>query len=437
MKDRVTRVLAVLVVAAWAGTSRDAAAQAPASRAVLKRKIETASVVVVNPAVVNPAIAAGEHVQPPPAPPPPPTAQPEPAPGAPDHPVTESGPVAPPAKLARGRLYVVTLPREQEAQAKALVAEQVAAVVPSPGAGIHAFDGVVRQMTESDVEVQLKPYVLVGHALTYVPETKRFTGTVVVGVADLIGSTGSETLSAPLMFEVLESQQRVSLNHLSPPFERFDVSSDATGEPVTVRIASNFSREGVSVTVPIERTLFVEVDNDNLRGLGLQTTRVTVRAVGGDTIPTGTVSLSAPGAFITDSAPSFDSQGLAHTEVRSDSPGKVFVRATATGYRSGESPVTVVWPWQTLVATIFGGVVGGFIRFAPRIRRGMDSLRFLVALASAALTGLLVFALYVLGVKLLPVRFGVEVGDLFAFAAAGLGGWLGSSVLPKLSMQQQ
>ena len=440
MKDLVTRLLALLVVASWAGMSRDATAQARASRPELKRHIEEAPVVVVNPAILA---AATERVEPPPTAPPPAAAPPDHPAGAEANPVppevkpvaANASTVAPPPKLARGQLYVVRLPREQEAQAQAVVAEQVAAIAPASAAALQTFDGVVRQVTEKDVEVQLKPYVLVGQPLMYAREKRKFMGTVAVGVADLVGSSGSEKLSAPLLFEVLESRQQLSLNHLSPPFERFDVSSDATGQPVTVRIASNFSREGVSVTVPVERTLFVEVDNDNLRGLGLQTTRVTVRAVGGATVPAGTVSISAPGAFMPDSAPSFDAQGLAHAELRSDSPGTVIVKATATGYVSGEAPLTVVWPWQTLVATIFGGVVGGFIRFAPKIRRGMDGLRFFVALVSAALTGLLVFALYVLGVKVLPVRFGVEVGDLFAFAAAGLGGWLGSGVLPRLNPQ--
>jgi hypothetical protein len=60
----------------------------------------------------------------------------------------------------------------------------------------------------------------------------------------------------------------------------------------------------------------------------------------------------------------------------------------------------------------------------------MNVAAFLVALLISVLLGVLVFALYVLGVNVLPVKFGVQVGDLLAFAAAALAGWLGTSVLP-------
>ena len=400
-------------------------------------RMPQAEVADVSRFVVNPQILAAAETVTPVAP----EATPAPEPAAPETSAdtgagaaSESA-VDPPRRLERGQLYFVALAPQQEIAARALVAEQVAAAAVTETAMVQSFEGVVRQVTDADVEVQLKPYVLVGEPLKFVRDSGRFTGSVAIGVADLIGGSGQGKLSAPLLFQVLETREQKSLDHVSPPFEYIDVSTEAAGRPVTLRIASNFSHEGIAVTVPVERTLFVEVDNDNLRGLGIQTTRVTVRAVGGTEVPTETVSLSAPGAFLEYDIPlKFDDQGLAHAVLRSDSPGQVVVRATATGYTGGETPpVTVLWPWQTLAATLVGGVVGGFIRLGSRIRRNTNWLHFVIGLVIAALTGLLVFALYVLGVKLLPVSFGVEVGDLFAFAAAALGGWLGTGVLPRLA----
>lgn len=406
----------------------------PARTRILRQQIERAPVVVVDPAVLATPVERPPLPVPPVSVTTPPTTPATTLPESP--PLMPAGtstppalPVAPPESLARGRLYYVQLDARQEAEAQGLVRERVAMIEPANAAGLKTFEGIVRQVAENDVELQLKPFVVVGRPLSWVAATRSFEGSVVVGVTEVTGSAGPARLSAPLLFEVVESAQRVTLDALSPPFGRFDVSTRATGEPVTLRIASNFSREGVSVTVPVAPTLFVEVDNDRLRGLGMQSTRVTVRAVGSTATP-ATVSLSAPGAFLDQDTIPLDAQGLGHTNLRGDSSGNVVLRATATGYVGAEQPVTVTWPWQTLASTCLGGLIGGFLRLAPGIRRGMRGGRFALGLAVAALTGLVVFALQVLGVKLLPVAFGFQSGDLFAFASGALGGWLGTILLP-------
>jgi len=348
--------------------------------------------------------------------------------------LSASAPVTVQPSLLRGRLYFVKLPAVQEAAAHTLVAEQVAAIAPAEVASVQTFTGVVRQITDNNVEVQLKPYVLIGQILKYMSATKTFTGSVAVGVADLLDAEGNASLSAPLKFQAIDSKELKTLDHLSPPYEYFDVSTDSLGKSVTLRIASNFSHDGVSVTVPVEPTLIVEVDTNNIRALGLQPARITVRAVG-DTPPLGfSASLSAPNAFLDNNAPIFDGRGVAYAELRGDNPGEITVSASATGYVAGQySPIHVFWPWQTLLLTMLGGLVGGFIRLGPHIRSGMNGSRFVIALSIAMLIGLVVFVLYPLGVNLLPVKFTVQVGDLFAFGAAALGGWMGSGVLPQLT----
>lgn len=434
-------VLAVLTIVPAASHSQ---AIDTAKRKALQQQVLQSRAAVMNPAKIA---AAREFVQPtaqplpgdqgvvavPPADITPPDAQ---SPGvfaspAPDTAVSGAD-VTPMQSLVRGQLYHVSLPPLEEAQAQALVIEQVTSTTSATAAEVQSFSGVVRQVTEDDVEVSLKPYVLVGQRLRFKPDVRRFVGSVAVGVVDLFNSGRDPVLSAPLKFQAIESQELKTLDHLSPPFEYFSVSTAASGEPVTLRIASNFSHEGVAVTVPVEPTLIVEINNPELRGLGLQRTNVKIRAVGGVTPPQGEVSLEAPGAFLDEKPAIFDQNGIARSGLRSDSAGIVTVTASATGYVPGEKSVTVKWPWLTLIITCLGGLVGGFIRLGPKIRRGTNGLRFVVGLVIAALTGVLVFALYVVGVKVLPVSFSVEVGDLFAFAAAALGGWLGSGVLPGL-----
>lgn len=414
-------------------------AQQPAAAAragVLRRQIERAPAVRVDPRILA---TRPEPTAPPPAPAPtvapaaPPVAAPAESPPAPPEPTPavpapESAAIPPPG-LTRGELYYVPLDAQLEAESKALVLERIASIQPTSSTNPQTFEGVVRQVAANDLELQLKPFVLVGRPLTYNKATRTFQGSVVVGVADVTGATTQVRLSAPLRFEDVASAQQVTLEELSPPFGRFDVSTQATGQPVTMRIASNFSREGVEITVPVSPTLFVEVDNDRLRGLGMQHTRVTVRAVG-PAISKVEVSLAAPGAFLSQDRVQLDSQGLGHAELRSDNSGTVTLRATATGYVAADLPISVEWPWQTLASTCLGGLIGGFLRLAPGIRRGMKGSRFAVGLAVSTLMGLVIFALHVLGVKLLPVDFGFQGGDLFAFASGALAGWLGTALLP-------
>jgi hypothetical protein len=347
------------------------------------------------------------------------------------------------SRVNSGELLYVPLDPPDEMAARQLLTEQVAAVQPESATSLQSFDGAVRQLAEDNDEIELKSYVLVGQPLQYDPHERLFIGTVLIGVADLFGHGGPRSLTVPLQFEVLESAlvdpYRVALRGTSPPYERIRVASRVVGQPVTLRIASNFSREGVSLQVPVEPTLIVDVDGDRLRAFGLQTTQLTVQAVGGAGTPRGTVTIRAPGGFLVDEEPAkFDEHGIARATLRTDSPGELVVSAVAAGYAPGRSPpVHVIWPWPTLVATSLGGLIGGFVRLAGRIRRGMKVGQFVVGLIVSILVGIIVFALYVVGVKVLPVTFSVELGDVFAFSAAALAGWLGVHVLPRLPAQSK
>jgi hypothetical protein len=414
------------------------------SKRVLQRDITRSKAVEVDPAVINRAAERLPEPVPEPAPPPesaePPPGVAEPAPAPAEAAAAEAatpvvGDVIP--RPHRGQLLYVRLDPPAEQVAQTLLAEQVAAVDTQSAGTLKSFQGAVRQLAEDHQEVQLKSYVLVGQPLQYDPASKLSVGTVLVGVADLFGEGGPRSLTVPLQFEVLESAlvdpHQVALQVTSPPYQSIRVTSRVIGQPVTLRIASNFSLEGVSVQVPVEPTLIVDVDGDTLRAFGMQTAKITVSAIGGNTKPQGTVSLSAPRAFLPDPAPpAFDEQGIARATMRTDSPGEIVVTAVAAGYSPGTSlPVKVIWPWPTLVATSAGGFIGGFVRLAGRVRKGMNVGRFIVGLVVSIFVGVIVFALYVVGVKLLPVSFSVEIGDVFAFAAASLAGWLGTGVLPQ------
>jgi hypothetical protein len=140
-------------------------------------------------------------------------------------------------------------------------------------------------------------------------------------------------------------------------------------------------------------------------------------------------------AFLEDPS-TFDAVGRSRTTLRTDGVGEVVVKAEYPSYAPGEDNVTVIWPLFTLGAASLGGLVGGVLRLAPRVPNRISALKFAIGLFTAVLLGVVVFALYVVGVKVLPVDFGVQTGDIFAFACAALAGWLGTGVLPQLPAKE-
>jgi hypothetical protein len=394
------------------------------SRAALQQQITKSRGQVVDPRLLRQAPAGNVIATTP--------ANQAPAPSPPS-PATEV--VRP--NLRRGEVVFVRLPDADERAARTILGEKVASDAPNKKDTVQSFPGAVRQLASDDREVQLKPYVLAGQPLQYAADSEQFVGTIQIGVADLFGEGPSRTLTAPLEFQVLESAMTepdsVSLDRTSPPYKAIEVKSKVLGD-VKIRIASNFSREGFEVKLPIEPTLLVQVDGGNLRGLGMQTTRVTVRAVGGGAPGKGTpVDIAAPGATLESVDATLDESGIAHAVLRSDSTGEVNVKATASGYAPGSKTVTVIWPWFTLAAACVGGLIGGFVRLSTRMRKGANIGQIILGLVVSIFLGAIVFALQVGGVKLLMVTFSVATGDIVAFGIGALAGWLGTMVLPKAS----
>jgi hypothetical protein len=341
-------------------------------------------------------------------------------------------PVPPPAALSPGQLYLVKLAPADEAAARRRVIARVAAEDPDAAASVRVFDGVVRVLSDDGEELDLKPYVRIAKRLRFVPDVQQFLGSLAIGVADLETTRRSATLSAPLFFKVLETGQQVSVDQLSPPYALLDISTGAVARPPTVHVVTNFTAERLATTATFVPTLRVELDHPTLASLGLQTATVTVEAVGGPTVPSGVVSLSAPGAVLDDNRLDFDDHGRASTRLRGALPGRITVAASAEDYDAGAQPLGIVWPWHAIIATLLGSLLGAAIRLSTHVRRGMSAARLAFALAWAALIGEVVFGLYgLVGLLslLTPLHLDARIADVVAFGAATVAGWISIGVL--------
>jgi hypothetical protein len=350
-------------------------------------------------------------------------------------PPRDAEPVAPPSRLVRGELYRVQLSPDDEAAARARVVEQVAAEDPLAATTVQAFSGALRLLSDDGAELVIKPYVRVAKRLRFLPDARKFVGSLAIGIADLDPTQRSRKLSAPLLFEVLETGQQVSVQQLGPPYALIEISTGAAAHPPIIHIAASFTAEHLAATATFVPTLRVEFDHPTLESLGVQTATVTVAAVGGPTVPSGVVSFSAPGAVLDQDRLDFDSLGRAHTRLRAVLPGRINVAATARGYDAGERSLQIVWPWHATISALLGSLLGAAIRMNARPRRGITAIRLLYGLVGAAVIGQVVFGLYgLLGLLslLTPLHLAARVADLVACAATTVAGWIAVGVLPGL-----
>jgi hypothetical protein len=137
---------------------------------------------------------------------------------------------------------------------------------------------------------------------------------------------------------------------------------------------------------------------------------------------------SDPGSF-EPAQVTLNDQGAAVVTLRSVSVGTATLRATSPPLGAASATVRFVWPIATLVASVLGGLAGAMLK---RLQRGpIRSRRALVpVLAAGLLSGIVVIALYAVGVNVLPIQPAAAAGEVLIFAVAAVGGFLGLQIKP-------
>jgi hypothetical protein len=308
--------------------------------------------------------------------------------------------------------------------------------VQAQGAGAVTFPGIVRQQALDGSEVQLKPYILIGQRLRRV--ANMFSGTIKVGVADVNHAAGMRALSAPIIFEVLEGSMakpsEVTVTQVSPPYKEISIAGRSAMGGITIHVVSAMDPQGIAVTIPVEPAIQVGTARSVIDGLGLEDVAVQVSVIGLDK-PKGTrVRLSAiPSGYIASPLVTLDEDGMATTTIRSAGLGRVTIRAAIAQLSVAETSLTFQPPILTVMASLVGGGVGGLIRLLPKRKRTGENRRWFGALAVALLVGFMVFAMYVVGINVLPVEPSVNVGAVLVFVISALGAYFGTALFNSLS----
>jgi hypothetical protein len=83
------------------------------------------------------------------------------------------------------------------------------------------------------------------------------------------------------------------------------------------------------------------------------------------------------------------------------------------------------WPIAFLLASVIGGLTGAALSL---LQKGGKRRSLRTVLIRGVLTGILMVALYGIGVNLLPIHPTAAAGEALAFAVAAVGGFLGLKV---------
>ncbi|MEL1265754.1 hypothetical protein [Pseudoxanthomonas putridarboris] len=336
-------------------------------------------------------------------------------------------------------LYSVALSKPEEQVASRAV-QALQADPRNAGTAIAVFPNLIRDVGADQSVAHFKPYVMTGGPLKYQPQTGAFVGYLRVGVA-AVDKPGSQELSAPLTFQVLEqdvaSPGHVSLERTSPPYATINIATADAIEPFIVRVASQFVPDGVPVSFTVNPTLFLKLDRRTIQGYGLETTRVSVAVMGIENPKDRVVTLQAdPSAHLASAQLRLDGSGHAETLLRSDGTGPSTITASMPGLANATAPIDYAPPWRTIIASALGGLLGGGVRLASTVKQSRRFGRGLIAILMSMLVGVMVLGLAVLGVNVLPISFPVRVGEVFSFIVSAVGAFVGVSALKGFVAQE-
>jgi hypothetical protein len=195
-----------------------------------------------------------------------------------------------------------------------------------------------------------------------------------------------------------------------------------------LQVYSTVTHDPVAISVPVELPrLTLTLSPARLQGWGLETSELLIAAADGATAARATVLLAATQGEINPNQVTLDNNGQARAQLRSASIGTATINASWAPFAQASQSVDYEWPLRFLLAAGVGGVVGGVVRRGAK--RGASWPRIGLELLVSVSTGLIVLALFVLGVNVLGFALPARGGEVLVFVVSALGAFLGSQLL--------
>jgi hypothetical protein len=235
--------------------------------------------------------------------------------------------------------------------------------------------------------------------------------------------TGTVDTVAPelLKFSRLGEWQKVSLTSENP------------ADQVTVKLRGSDNVQ-VSMPIPVLRPkTTLSISPASIQGFGVETAEVTVRVEGLPSPEGRTVVLESTLGRLASTRITLDKDGIGATELRSVGRGVSEVRASSPPLQAADpKPLPFTLPWPFLGFSLFGGALGGTLRFVWLRNKNKRKAKPL-DIAAGLLIGLITAGLGVLGFNYTSFDVGPITNELAILLVAACGGLAGSGALVGLA----
>jgi hypothetical protein len=211
------------------------------------------------------------------------------------------------------------------------------------------------------------------------------------------------------------------------------VSSNDPGPEVRLTVRSSVNPDGAQLTMKVVRPeIEVRVNPPRIQGLGLETADVVVTSKAPQVTRGLRIQLASDGGRVDPLTVVLDESGIATARIRSAAVGSATVRAEGPVIAPGaQASVAFQTPWRFIGSALAGGLAGGVIRKGASWRTG--SRKLALEMLVAVLTGVVVFALFALGVNLLGISLPAQGGEVLVFVVSALGAFVGARIFGALA----
>ena len=270
--------------------------------------------------------------------------------------------------------------------------------------------------------------------LSYDPNSNSFKGKI--GFLLMSDSDNTVPVKEPVKIEVRSDKtksivpDKVAIDHLSIESTDVDLVAENVTDSISVRVSTVSHPEGYETFIKVEPALEISSNRKTLQGLGIEETDIEVKLKGSNSADSLKVVFTAGKGTITPSSVIVKYKEPAIVRLRSQGLGDSKITASTSSLNSNSLVFTFKFPSAFLLASLIGGLSGGFVKFlsGDKTNRKRSTQKIVIG---GILTGLIVAAAYYgLGISVIGISISALVYEIAVFALSALGAIVGIR-LPK------
>jgi hypothetical protein len=214
----------------------------------------------------------------------------------------------------------------------------------------------------------------------------------------------------------------LQINHLNFPASDVELAGDNLSDSVEIRVITASKPEGYQTFLKIKPVLEISTNRISLEGYGVQKIPVEVRLIGSNSPDSVTVDVTASKGTVEPTAVTLRYNSPQTIYLTSEGTGKTLISAKSSNLESNDLHLSFDFPWYFLLASILGGLLGGFAKYYGGRKKDF-SLRPIIGGILAGLVGCMAY--YALGITLLNFKLTAGMNEFAVLALSALFAYFG------------